>query len=173
MTSDQPLNPISDLILSSRSASFFDQFSPVAHIFESAKNHFVEKSSSASVIYHWATKSKFRWINELAIHQRTNVDLLHYCEKNLKMGTIEIYCLAKIDENMSINMFVGSTVNGINIQLPVYTLTSQEMVDTFKPFTREAEIVSFHNPEFQDPINEIFAEELRTLIREFHQKGIQ
>jgi serine/threonine protein kinase len=173
VNSDQSLNLLSDLIFSSKSASLFDQFSPAAHMFERAKKYFVEKSSSASIIYHWGTSTKFSWINELAVHQRTNVDLLHYYDRDFKMQAIEIYCVAKMDEKMGINMFVGSIINGINLQLPVYTLTVQERNKIFKSITTEAEMVSFHDPKLQDPFNEIFVEELHTLICISRQKNTQ
>ena len=123
---DQMLDPISDLILSSKASTFLDQFSLAAHIFETAKNHFVEKVRSPTVICHWDATNKFCWVNELAAYQRNHVDLLHYYDGSRNMWTIEVYCLAKIDGKRNTNMFVGSIVNGINIQLPVHTSVRRE-----------------------------------------------
>jgi len=169
----QPLNSISDIILSSRPYPFFDQFSLAAHIFEVAKNHFVENFRSPSFIYHWSTKNKFRWIDQLGTYQRSNADLLHYYDANGNMWTVEIYCSVKIDEEMNTNMFVGTIVNGINIQLPVYTLSSRKTSEILRKLNPGPKIDLLNDPNLQDPINKIFAEELRTLIREFHQKTIQ
>ena len=74
---------------------------------------------------------------------------------------------------MNTNMFIGSIVNGINIQLPIYTLSSRKTSEILKKLNGVPEMDLLNDPNLQDPINEIFAEELRTLIREFHQKTTQ
>ena len=169
----QTLNSISDLILSTKPVIFIDQFSFVAHIFEVAKNHFIEKFCSSTVIYHWGSKNQFCWIDELATYQRTHVDLLHYYDANRNMWTVEVDCFARVDEKMNTNMFVSSTVNGVNIQLPVYTLSLEKASEIPQQLRAGLQIKDLIDKRIQDLVNQSFAEELRTLIREFHQKITQ
>ena len=97
----------------------------------------------------------------MATEQRTNLDLLQYCDKRGINWTVEVRCLAKLDEESTVHMFVASVVHGVDIQLPIYILSPEQS-------NRVAS-----DPEIQDEVNEIFAEELHTLMQRFHQKKIK
>jgi hypothetical protein len=89
------------------------------------------------------------------------VDLLS-CSHKTDSWNIDIECLAIMNAEQQLKLLVGSVVEGVIIQLPVY-------------------ILSINTDEFMNPveeniqkiINEAFERELRTLIEVFHHKNIK
>ena len=148
---------------------FQDSFTQAARFFEASRIHLVEKFRGGEAICYWNMRNKFLWIDDMVTEQRINVDLLHYSDTDSISWTIEVRCLATIDDELRVHMFVASVVNGVDVQLPIYTLTTQStnQIDTGTEYDQ------LSGSEIQNEVNEIFAEELRTLIQRFHQKKIK
>jgi len=120
-------------------------------LFMRAKESFLQMASRCD----WKEDPKcFRWINEC--NQKKHIDLLTH-SKSGESWTIHVVCTAKlatINGIKHMKLFVGSIVNGVNIDLFIYNYPVEDCMDE----NEEMKIICF------------FKQELRTLINCFHQK---
>lgn len=154
-----------------RPPNLHDSFRSAANVFNAAKIYFVAKSCSEARFVHWTSKKAFCWIDETIIGQRTNVDFLHYYDQECNNWTIQVYSTAKIDEEMNINLFVGSIIDDIPIQLPVYKISRPEATTiSSNQACVWSQSVQSTDGLYEDRVNKIYEEELRTLIDRFPRK---
>jgi hypothetical protein len=144
----------SPLSLQSRAATtFVDDFTTPMSLFIKAKDYFLKKAPRCD----WQGDLKnYCWTNEW--NERKHVDFLTH-SKNGETWTILVTCsakLAKIQKKKIMRLFVSSTVNDIEVQLPIHSYEMTEIIDKNKEMT----------------FNRLFKEELHALVLKFHGKMI-
>jgi hypothetical protein len=133
--------------------AFTDDFTQPMSLFIRAKESFLLMAPRCD----WKEDPKgFRWMNER--NQRKHIDLLTH-SKSGESWTIHVVCTAKlgmINGIKHMKLFVGSIVNGVNIDLFIYNYPVKDSMDE----SEEIKIIHF------------FKQELRTLINFCHEKNL-
>jgi hypothetical protein len=138
---------------SRRPITFSDDFTTPMNLFIKAKHDFLEIAPRCD----WQGDSEnYYWTD--GWNERRHTDLLTH-SKNGVTWTIPVICsakLVKIQNEQVMRLFVSSTVNHVDVQLPIHSYDMTETIDENKEMT----------------FNRLFKQELYALISIFHGKTI-